>query len=718
MVRSNVVRVIVERSLIPLNCLLLFFLLFETRIILPNWLQVFGRMHPLALHFPIVLVLLYAVMVLFFPKRIRKEEWYVTAVDSLLLAAALTASLTALMGFALSGGEDYDPESLSLHKWTGVIIPFLLYIIYLLRKSILRNVHVTRVVALALTVFISVAGHHGAVITHGENFILAPLTPASQRILPAFEDAYVYADLVEPILESKCFSCHNANKSKGDLVMDTRELFMKGGEEGIPWDTTRNDLGILMQRVHMPLEDKKHMPPKGKPQLTEEEIFVLQEWIRRGANFESKFVDLLPNDTLYVIGKSKLPSGSEENYDFAAADESVVTELNNNYRVIAPIAAESPALAATFYNKSSFKIDAVSELAPISNNVVELNLTGMPVKDEDLAALKQFKNLRKLILNFTDVTGKTLEQLKSVPELKVLSLSGTSVEFADLRKLQDFPKLRSVYLWSTPAAETKLADLEEKNKNIAWYAGYSGGDTVVLQLTPPIIQNEEQLVHEPVPLQLKHYVNGVIIRYTLDGSEPDSLNAPIYNSGITIDSNLTVKAKAFKPGWESSNVSQYHFYKRTFVPDSIQLLSKPNPEYKANFAQTLIDNVRSDLDQRSGKWLGFQNTNMEVLLRFPEPVIAKSITFSTYQDLGAWIFPPQKVEIWGGADAKNLKLLTAYSPLLPKDYEARKLVPFTCRFTPATIKFLKVVAQPAVLPAWHSNKGKKGHFFVDEIFVN
>src|SRR5690606_36230785 len=122
--------------------------------------------------------------------------------------------------------------------------------------------------------------------------------------------------------------------------------------------------------------------------------------------------------------------------------------------------------------------------------------------DEDLAAMKQFKNLRKLNLNFTDVTGKTLEQLKAIPELKMLSLSGTTVGYTELRKLQEFPKLKAVYVWSTPAAQTKLAELEEKNKNISWFTGYSGSDTVVLQLTPPIIQNEEQIINESVALQL------------------------------------------------------------------------------------------------------------------------------------------------------------------------------------------------------------------------
>ena len=50
-----------------LNCLLLFLLLFENRLSVPAWLQVAGRMHPLILHFPLVLIVLYAVAVIIHP---------------------------------------------------------------------------------------------------------------------------------------------------------------------------------------------------------------------------------------------------------------------------------------------------------------------------------------------------------------------------------------------------------------------------------------------------------------------------------------------------------------------------------------------------------------------------------------------------------------------------------------------------------------------------
>jgi hypothetical protein len=715
---AKLVKTVAERSLIPLNSLLLFFVLFEPKIVLPGWLQVFGRMHPLALHFPIVLILIYVVMTLFFPSRVRSQHWYRSATDALLIAAALTASVTALMGFALSRNDGYDPDALSIHKWTGVLIPFLLYAFYVLKDKIVANIFVAKAVSIFLAVMITVAGHHGAVITHGENFILAPITSVEQKVIPAFEDAYVYNDLVHPILDNKCAGCHNSSKSKGELVMDTKELFMKGGESGVPWDTSKADLGIMMKLLHKPLDDKEHMPPKGKPQLTDEELFILHEWVKRGSEFDKKLTDLLPTDTFYVIGKKTLPSSSEENYDFAAADESEISRLNNNNRVVAPVALGSPGLNVTFYNSALFNIASLKELAPVNEKVVELNLPKMAVKDEDIGIIKQFKNLRRLNLNFTQITGKTLDQLQSLPFLKMISLSGTTIDYNNLKKLQTFPKLKEVFLWSTPAASTKLDDLREKNKNIAYYAGFAG-DTVKLQLTPPILENEDHILTEPEELKLKHYIKGTVIRYTLDGSKPDSLKSPVYKEGLVIDSNVTLKAVAFKPGWFTSNLLEYHFYKRTYRPDSVQLLTKPDPKFTSAGGRTLNDNDRSDVNFASGKWLGYKDGDLIAMLHFDKAITTSSVTLSTLEDLSTQIFLPLKFEVYGGATAGSMKLLGSFTPVQPNDMRNRANIPIVCSYPPASVKFMKLIVKhiPS-MPSWHQAKGQTAWVFVDEVFVN
>ena len=50
---------IVFNIILCLNCLLVLFVLAGDKLHIPAWLQVAGRMHPLVLHFPIVLLILY-----------------------------------------------------------------------------------------------------------------------------------------------------------------------------------------------------------------------------------------------------------------------------------------------------------------------------------------------------------------------------------------------------------------------------------------------------------------------------------------------------------------------------------------------------------------------------------------------------------------------------------------------------------------------------------
>lgn len=709
---------ILALALIPLNSFLLFFVLVENMLVVPAWLQVFGRMHPLLLHFPIVLTLIFVAILFLAPKKLFNEQRLREFTEWFLLLSAFTCSVTALMGFFLSRDGGYDQEAIAWHKWTGILLPFILFIVYSFRDYIFNKIFFARAVAVCIALFITAAAHYGGVITHGENFVLQPMTPEKTKVIPSLEEAVVFADMVQPILDKKCLSCHNNKKAKGELIMETRELLLKGGKSGKLWDSTQADLGLVMKRIHLPLEDKKHMPPSGKPQLTDEEVAILHAWIKAGADFDKRVIELEPTDTLFLMAKKTLKSSSEKQYDFPPADEKLVVQLSNTNRVVTPIATGSPALQVNFYNSAQFNSEALKELHKIAPQVVEINLINMPVKDEDIASLKTFTNLRRLYLNFTSITGKTLGDLQVLPNLQVLSLTGTKVEYTHLRVLQQFPKLNTVYLWSTSITGEQIAELKKQDKRIAYQAGFTG-DTLVMQLTPPIIENEEPIIYSALGLRLKHNIKGTEIRYTLDGEDPDSIHSPLYKDSVLLKSPVTVKTKAFKPGWISSDIKERYFFKSTYTPDTIILQTNPEDRFKSDGSKTLYDNQKSDLNVLSAKWLGYRENKFSALVIFDSQVVVKNITLSILRDLGAYIFPPEKVEIWGGNDQKKLKLLKTISPPAAKEGMPNKNIPIECNFDPVSLKYIKIIAQPLPkIPSWHGGKGEKAHLFVDEIFFN
>lgn len=703
-------------SLLPLNVLLLFFLCFSSKIVVPAWLQVSGRMHPLLLHFPIVLILLYAGWVLFASREIKRATWYTNIAEGLLIAASFTAAITALTGFLLSKEQGYEEGTVDWHKWLGSALSFGLFTLYTVREKI-RSPFLFNTSILVITGVLLLAAHLGATITHGENFVLAPVTPDKQKELPPLEEAVVYAHLIEPILEAKCMNCHNSSKSKGELIMTTKESLLKGGKSGKLWDTTKAE-GLLLQRIYLPEEAKKHMPPIGKPQLTPFEIKLLEIWIRGGAVFDKRVVELPDGDTLKTLAATLLKTAEEETYDFEAPDDRQVQQLSNNNRVIAPLAMGSSALAVSFYNRAFYHAKELEALRPLETQIVSLNLDNMPVKDEDLAIIARFKNLRKLNLNFTAITGNTLAGLKKLQQLKSLSLSGTPVKADQLKPLQSLPNLKTVYVWNTAITDQQASQLRQAHSAIYYHTGFK--DTVTLKISPPVIENEEQVITKPVPLKLKHYIRGAEIRYTLDGKDPDSLTSPVYNQELLLQETGLVKARAFKSGWIGSEVVQQHFYRSTWKADSAILVPDPDPKYKASGGNTLIDLVKSNPDYGNGKWIGFHGQQVTATMLFNNPAHVSSITISMIKSVNEHIFPPASIQVWGGRDKDHLSLLQTIHPPPPaNDDRARENITFDSRFAAQEISCIKLVLKPIpnVFP-WLKDKNAKSWLFIDEVFIN
>ena len=83
---------------------------------------------------------------------------------------------------------------------------------------------------------------------------------------------------MHPILLNKCISCHGGEKIKGALQLTSIETIKKGGKHGQQ----------IENRIHLPIEDDRHMPPNDKMQLTKEDLQegnaqhdLFIEWIYR-----------------------------------------------------------------------------------------------------------------------------------------------------------------------------------------------------------------------------------------------------------------------------------------------------------------------------------------------------------------------------------------------------------------------------------------------------
>jgi len=706
--------------LFALNIFIIVLLLAGDHLVIPRWLQPIGRLHPLVLHFPIVLLILAMLMEFFrFKTAFSAEKFYQDFTITLLLAGALFSALTAVMGLFLAREPGYDSGTVQWHKWFGVGIVFISSIIYWLRDKDWYDVRIARSGSVVLVFFLLIGGHFGADITHGDNFILAPVWSNSKPLVP-IDQALVFRDVVQPIFENKCIGCHNPDKLKGGLELIDEKSVLKGGKSGKLFVPGQPVVSLLLQRIHLPEEEKKHMPPAGKPQLTAAEMKVLYLWIKENADFKKKVTDLPAGDSLRLIASTFLkPSETpEEKYDFAAADENTIKKLNNNYCGIYPLALGSPALAVDIFNRSAYTSKILEGLSAIKKQIVSLDLHKMPVKDAELKTIAQFENLRVLNLNFTDITGSTLNQLSVLKYLRSLSLSGTKLSVQSLSKLQSFKSLKELVIWNTGLSPAEMQSLQAANKNITFIEGFKDNGKP-MKLVPPQMKNTAFVFSKPIPLVMTNPIKGVDIRYTTDGTDPDSLKSPLYQPGVMISDNTTVKAKAYKAGWYGSDIINYSFYKNTFKPDSATLITSVNERYTADGAKTLIDGELGGMNSGNNKWLGTQ-ADLQFLLFFNNPIKPKTLTLNSLKVIDAQIFLPTEIQVWGGKDEQHLKLISTLTTGPQKKGDPAIVQALVCKLNEtAPLSCMKVVAKPIKkLPAWHPAKGKPSWVFVDEVFVN
>jgi hypothetical protein len=113
----------------------------------------------------------------------------------------------------------------------------------------------------------------------------------SLRLPPAWRDAAAPADdskiaffekTIRPILINRCYECHSveSGKSKGGLLLDSRDAILKGGDNGPALVAGNPDKSRIIESVRYHNQDLQ-MPPKGA--LPSAEVKALEAWVKMGA---------------------------------------------------------------------------------------------------------------------------------------------------------------------------------------------------------------------------------------------------------------------------------------------------------------------------------------------------------------------------------------------------------------------------------------------------
>lgn len=462
-------------------------------------LKFFGHLHPLIVHLPLGILTLAVFMEGLMAYKSRNsngklQEWR-SATDFAFLAGAVTGLLSCLFGYMLSLVDQYDEEIIGRHQWMGIALSCFSGLVWYLRRKMTtdeayttiqwRYLHAALVVIVALLLMIT--GHLGGTLTHGDGYLSKPFfaifgvseTP-NRKPITNIQEAKVYQDLVLPVLEDKCYSCHSSKKQKGDLRLDSPDAIMKGGETGeilVQGDPKESD---LMKRALLPLRDDDHMPPKGKPQLTSNEIALVHWWIEQSASFDKQVKHL----TLTTEAKKALAAlqQGEKTHDIwanpdvprasvGAAPLQNVQKLRDLGAIVLPVAQESPYLSINFINAPSITDSQLEALKSVAPNIAWLKLNNAAITDNGLATIAQLPNLTRLSLVNTQITDLGMKQVANMAALRHLNLMQTQVSDAGVTLLRGLKQLKSLYVYQSKVTQNGLNQLHSALPNCTFDAG-------------------------------------------------------------------------------------------------------------------------------------------------------------------------------------------------------------------------------------------------------
>lgn len=676
-----------------------------------------GNFHPLFVHLPIGIILLAFSLEIY--NRFRPNP----AAHDLILFVLGSAGVTALAslgtGWLLGEEGGFDEDLLFLHRWMAVAFTITTIILFFLKRSKATGVQKAYMPAfIVVLILVSVTGHYGGNMTHGEDYLFKD-TSANQVIIKDVAEANVHPDIIQPILEAKCVSCHNEGKLKGGLLMTSPENLLKGGDSGSMFDSI-DGKPLLVHRMRLPMEDEEHMPPKGKVQLTSEEIALMEWWVENGNCFDCKTKDLKTSEKMSVI----LASLEEETSPHALIAKEVETvpsqwidEMNALGITAYPLAEENPLLIASLFGEKKQVKEKLQLLEKYAENIVELNLSNSQFNDTIADLIAPFENLTKLQVQNTRLTDKSISVFEDFEFLESLNLYGTDIGNSIFDMTQKLPSLKSLYLYQTKVTDIEVEKFQTEYPAIAIQHIPKDAFKPV-SLSAPTIVAETAFFKDSLEIALENMFEDSTIYYTLDGTPPDSTST-VYRKPFKITTSKTLQAVVMKEGWKPSKVSSKQFKTTTVDYLDVALNKAPNEKYKAQEGKTLVDLKRGSTNFVDGAWLGYEGSHFSTTMTLKENKEISSVSVGALSAPGSWIFFPVGITVYASENGKQFKRIKSIK--LPEEEPNTNvsLEFFDVEIPPTKAKYVKVeIKSPLKNPSWHPNPGGDSWIFVDEIILN
>ena len=459
------------------------FMSMPSSFLLADYALFVGRFHPLVVHLPIGFLLLAVVLEVWPGDRVRpaiKVAW---------VLGALSAVAAAVAGWLLASGGGYGGETLFWHRWAGVAVAALAVGGVFLQS---RGGITTKIYGLLTAAALTLAGHQGGNLTHGEEYLFQYAPPIVQQLSGHTPDSLVvtdwgtrntdsiavYAEFLRPVINDKCVRCHNSEKQNGGLRMDSTHYLLEGGESGPLFVAGNAVASRWHNRVTLPTQNVKAMPPQGE-RMTFAEVRLLEYWLNEGADTSYVFqLDEVPEDIKALLQRDYAldlrPRMFVETLRAPVLTDKTREGLRSLNWSLTDLVPGGPALEAKPQPGKAVDADALRELAAAApEQLTYLSLDNQDLDVESLRRVAAFQNLNRLRLNGTAADSTVLKALTTLPHLESLTLYNTGVGDEVFGYLDQMPALRRVYLWQTKVDPAAAAAYAEANPDMLIDTGAS-----------------------------------------------------------------------------------------------------------------------------------------------------------------------------------------------------------------------------------------------------
>lgn len=435
-----------------------------------------GRFHPLVVHLPIGFLLLAMIAELFFSKEHNKKF-----INFIWFMGSMSAILAVILGWQLAKEGGYEEGNLYWHRWLGLALAIMSTVIWLARPmGIMKNKWMKRSFYAASIVGLLVVGHLGGNLTHGSGYLLEHAPKFIQSAFSEVDSTVVYksldnpdsvqlyADLVEPVLETKCMQCHNDEVQRGGLNMATPELMMEGGDNGAILTSGNARESEIFKRVVLPYDHSKFMPLKGEP-MSYDEIQLMAWWINSGASFEDRLAANTVDDDMKLVLKSlydldMTPRPYYEKAEVAAVSEGTIDSLQALGFGISPISPNSNLLDVKY--KGELDANKLQALAAIAEQITWLDLHRTGLDDDMAESLIAMPNLTRLRIQQNPLGNIIVDKLKESQHLESLNLYATQLTDEGLSAIADIKSLKRLYIWQTQVSDEAVSQLQEQRSTL------------------------------------------------------------------------------------------------------------------------------------------------------------------------------------------------------------------------------------------------------------